>query len=279
MRPLQIDYQMKYRTKSILLWILSFILMAAAAIYQRMTGPTYPERGKTEIAGETIKYKLIRTWEGSTDAEITIEVENKNIEGKYRFKRYKSYDRWSEKPMQRRGDTLVASLPGQPAAGKVEYEIYLGSEGKFIKLEEEPLILRYKGVVPLFVLIPHIIIIFLAMLFSTRTGIEALINGRNLVNYSMWTLILLTVGGMIFGPIVQKYAFDAYWTGWPFGQDLTDNKTLLAWVMWLAAYFQVRNNHNKKGWVIAASVALLLVYLIPHSMFGSEIDYTEQAAN
>lgn len=270
---------MKYRTKSILLWILSFVLMAAAAIYQRTTGPTYPERGKTELGGETIKYKLIRTWEGSTDAEITIEAENNDIIGKYRFKRYKSYDTWSEKPMERRGNELVAYLPGQPAAGKVEYEIYLGTGGEFTKLEEEPLILRFKGAVPQFVLIPHIIIIFLAMMFSTRTGIEALINGRNLVNYSLWTLILLTVGGMIFGPIVQKYAFDAYWTGWPIGQDLTDNKTLLAWVMWIAAYFQVRNNPNKKGWVIAASIVLLVVYLIPHSMFGSEIDYTEQAVN
>lgn len=270
---------MNYLTKSILLWILSFILMAAAAVYQRMTGPTYPEHGKVEIAGETIKYKLIRTWEGSTDAEITVEAATRNIEGKYRFKRYKSHDTWSEKPMVRRGDELLAHLPGQPAAGKVEYEIYLGKNGEYKKLEEEPLILRYKGKVPQIVLIPHIIIIFLAMLFSTRTGIEALIKGRNLVKYTMWTLILFTVGGMIFGPIVQKYAFDAYWTGWPFGQDLTDNKTLIAWVMWIAAYFQVRNNPNKRGWVIAASVVLLLVYLIPHSMFGSEIDYTEQAAN
>ncbi len=267
---------MKYRTKSILFWILSFVLMAGAAIYQRMTGPTYPERGKVEINGETIKYKLIRTWEGSTDAEITVEAENRNIKGKYRFKRYKSHDTWSEKKMERRGDELVAFLPGQEAAGKVEYEIFMGTEGNLKKLEENPLILRYKGKVPDFVLIPHIIFIFMAMLFSTRTGIEAIINGRNLVVYSMWTLILLTVGGMILGPIVQKYAFDAYWTGWPLGTDLTDNKTLVAFVMWIAAYFQVRNNPSKKGWVIAAAIALLAVYLIPHSMFGSEIDYTQE---
>lgn len=267
---------MKYRTKSILLWILSFILMAGAAVYQRMTGPTYPAHGKVVIAGETIKYKLIRTWEGTTDAEVTVKVPDQKIEGKYRFKRYKSYDKWSEKPMVRKGDSLIAYLPGQAAAGKVQYEIYLGTNGNFTKLEEDPLTLRYKGAVPLWILIPHIITIFLAMLFSTRTGIEALINGRNLVNYTKWTVILFTIGGLILGPIVQKYAFGVYWSGWPFGQDLTDNKTLIAFVMWVTAYFQVRNNPNKKGWVIAASIVLLLVYMIPHSMFGSEIDYTQQ---
>lgn len=267
---------MKYGTKSVLLWILSFVLMAGAAVYQRMTGPTYPSRGKVEIADQVIKYRLIRTWEGETDARIAIEVPDETMGGKYRFKRYKSHDRWSEKPMLREGEELVAYLPGQPAAGKVMYEIYLKENDSFVSLTPEPLILRYKGAVPAMVLIPHIIIIFLAMMFSTRTGFEALIRGKNLVRYSFWTVILLAVGGMILGPIVQKYAFDAYWTGWPFGQDLTDNKTLAAFVLWVAAYFQVKFNPEKRGWVIAAAVLLLAVYLIPHSMFGSEIDYTQE---
>jgi hypothetical protein len=270
---------MKYRTKSILLWILSFVLMAGSAVYQRMTGPTHPDRGTVEIAGERIKYKLIRTWEGTTDAQVTVKVSNTDIIGKYRFRRYKSHDEWSEKKMERVGDLLVAALPGQDAAGKVMYEIFIGEGQDFKNLTDEPLILRYKGIVPLTVLIPHIILIFLAMMFSMRAGFEALINGRNLASISLWTVILLTFGGMIFGPIVQKYAFDAYWTGWPFGQDLTDNKTLAAFVLWIAAYFQVRNNPGKKGWVIAAAILLFAIYLIPHSMFGSEIDYTQEALN
>ncbi len=269
---------MKYQTKSILFWILSAVLMAGAAVYQRTTGPTYPVRGKAEIGTQKIKYKLIRTWEGTTDAEVRIKVSDENIVGKYRFKRFKSHDQWAEKAMLRDSNELVAYLPGQAAAGKVEYEVFLkgADQQQFTKLQEEPAVLRYKGRVPPWVIIPHILIIFMAMMFSTRTGIEAVINGRNLVNYSMWTVILLAIGGMTLGPIVQKYAFDSYWTGWPFGQDLTDNKTLAAFILWIAAWLQVRSNPNKKGWVIAAAIGLLAVYLIPHSMFGSEIDYTQQ---
>jgi len=266
---------MKYQTKSVLFWILSFILMAAAAIYQRTTGPTYPVRGKITVEGKEIKYKLIRTWEGTTDAEISVTVNDQETEGKYRYKRFRSNDEWTEKPMRRDGNNLIATLPNQEAAGKATYEIYLGKGDQMTKLEEKPLVLRYKGVVPLPVLIVHIIIIFMAMMFSMRTGIETLFKGKNLVKYSLWTVILLGVGGMILGPIVQKYAFDAYWTGWPFGHDLTDNKTLAAFVLWLVAWLQVRKNPNKRGWVIAAAVLLLMVYLIPHSTMGSEIDYTK----
>jgi hypothetical protein len=267
---------MTYKKKSILLWVLSFILMLVSAYYQRTTGPTYPKKGKVVISGETINFKLIRTWDTGSDAGVAVEITNTAITGKYRYKRYKSFDEWTEKPMLRKEEELVAYLPGLPAAGKVMYEIYLGDGVKYTKLTEEPLVLRYKGAVPLFILIPHIILIFVAMMFSMRALFEAFTKGKNLVNYALWTVILLTVGGMIFGPIVQKYAFDAFWTGWPFGTDLTDNKMLVAFLLWVVAYFMVRKNPEKRGWVIAAAAVLLLIYLIPHSMFGSEIDYTKQ---
>jgi hypothetical protein len=268
-----------YRVKSILFWTLSFILMAAAAIYQRSTGPTYPVRGTIMIGDEIVKYRLIRTWEGDTEATIRVKVENSAIEGKFRYKRFRSYDSWSEKlDMKRQGEYLAARLPNLPPAGKMKYEIYLGRDSQFQNLTASPPILRYKGVVPKWSLIPHIIIVFLAMIFSTRAGLEALIKGKNLVNYSFWTVILFGIGGMIFGPIIQKFAFDAYWTGWPFGTDLTDNKSLVTFIMWVIAWLLVRQNPQRRWWVFAAALVLILTYLIPHSMMGSELDFTELEA-
>lgn len=267
---------MSYKTKSLLFWLLSYVLMAVAAIYQRSTGPTYPVRGKIEIGGEKVKYRLIRTWEGNTDAAVKVKVNNKGTEGQYRFKRYKSKDEWSEmKPMVRDEENLVALLPNLPPAGKMTYEVYLGTDGNFTNLTSKPPVLRYKGVVPQAVLIPHIIIIFMAMMFSTRAGIEALIKGKNLVKYSLWTVILFGVGGMIFGPIIQKYAFGEFWTGWPFGTDLTDNKSLATFAVWVVAWLQIRKNPKRRWWVIAAAVVLIITFVIPHSMMGSEIDFTE----
>ena len=43
------------------------------------------------------------------------------------------------------------------------------------------------------------------------------------------------IGGMILGPIVQKYAFGEYWTGFPYGGDFTDNKMLIMWLAWAIA--------------------------------------------
>ncbi len=267
---------MKPYLRSLLLWLFSFLLTLTLAVYQRMTGPTYPVRGETVLGTQNIKFKLIRTFEGSDDAPVRIVVKDPAVTGEIRLRRYKSYDAWTTNPMTRSGDTLTALIPGQPAAGKVMYHITLIRGAERQLLNEEPAIIRFKGVVPKSVLIPHILIIFLAMMLSARTGLEALIRGKNTYILSWLTLLFLLVGGMILGPVIQKYAFDAYWTGWPFGQDLTDNKSLVAFIFWIIAVaIQVWNRKNRI-WPLIASIVMLIVFLIPHSVLGSEIDHTKK---
>ena len=268
--------------KSILWWIFAFIFTIGIAIYQRMTGPTYPERGTVTLNDNVIKYKLIRTADNDKDAEIAVEVANKSVTGEISYKRFKSHDSLTSIPLVRSGDKLVFMMPKQPAAGKMEYSISLSGNNEKVILTEKPVVMRFKGPVPTFVLAPHILLMFLAMLFSTRAGIEALRNGNRTYLYSLLTLVFLVPGGLILGPFVQNFAFGDYWTGWPmkgifhFG-DMTDNKTLIAGLGWIVAVIMLRRNHNARGWAIAAAIILLAVYMVPHSVLGSEIDYTQQS--
>ncbi len=78
---------------------------------------------------------------------------------------------------------------------------------------------------------------------------------------------------MVLGSIVQKYAFGAYWTGFPFGMDLTDNKTLIALLGWIAAAFAVEKNRQSMILIFAAAILMLGVYAIPHSLVGSELKH------
>lgn len=267
------------KKKNWIFWTLTIIITLVSVVYQRATGPTYPLKGKALIGNETISYKLLRSYGGPDNAEISIPEPGGRINGTFSFKRFKSHDEWTEVPMIHQGGKLVAYIPHQPPAGKVMYSITLSDGVTDVKLTEEPVVLRFKGHVPAGVLIPHIILMFLAMLLSTRTGIEALFNGSNTYKLALFTTISLIIGGLILGPMVQKHAFDAYWTGWPFKGlfnfgDMTDNKTAVAAIAWVLALVQARRNPPAKAWVIAAAVIMLLVYLIPHSMLGSEIDHT-----
>ena len=271
---------MSYRTKSIIFWVLALILTIALAIYQRVTGPTYPISGEVKIKDSVISYDLIRSHGGEGDAKVVIPVpENKNIRGDLTYRRYKSYDDWDTIPMKNSGDTLIASIPHQPRAGKVQYNIILQHNSQTIALQEEPVIIRFKGEVPSRVLIPHIFLMFLAMLFSMRTGFEALIRGKRTYLYTILTVTTLVAGGLILGPIIQKYAFGHFWTGWPVSNDLTDNKTLIAFIFWMIALITQFRNRKRKGWALVASILLIAVYMVPHSAMGSEIDYRKQEKN
>ena len=111
------------------------------------------------------------------------------------------------------------------------------------------------------------------MFLSTAAGLEALVKGKYIFQLTLWTSIFLFFGGMILGPVVQKFAFGEFWTGIPFGIDLTDNKTLIAMIAWLLALWKAKNEKSGRYWVIAAAIILLAVYSIPHSTLGSELNY------
>ncbi len=262
--------------RKLLLWLLAFFITIASAVYQRMTGPTYPLSGKAVLAGEKIRFELLRSYEITSDCPVIVRTVDAGIRGRLEYKRYKTSDAWTEALMTREGDRLVGYLPRQPMAGKLAYRVFLTTGAEEVSLTgEEQVIIRFKGGVPTPVLIAHVIFMFLAMLFSTRAGLAALDRKSHPRKLALWTVVFLFIGGFVFGPVLQKYAFDAWWTGFPFGFDLTDNKTLIAMVGWVAALVAGRKGKPARGWVLLASALMLVIFLIPHSLLGSELKYTQ----
>ena len=164
--------------KNWLIWIFAIVFTVVIAGYQRRTGPTYPMRVKKELGHTLIKADLTRSYDGQDDAKVILNLPDTSIHGKVQFRKFKSYDEWITAPMARKGDLLIASLPHQDISGKVMYYIKLTKGNEQVLLNDDAAVLRYKGHMPLLLLIPHIIIIFLAMLFSTITGLEMIINGN-----------------------------------------------------------------------------------------------------
>ncbi len=258
--------------KKTLIWIIAVVVTLAIAIYQRMTGPTYPVDSVTRVGEQTIEASLPRSHGGEYDCEIRIEAADPEIEGWIIFRRYKVPEPYDTIRMKRQGDALTASLPHQPPAGKLEYRVVLGHDGKSYPLNETPVVIRFKGGVPAAVLIPHILFIFTAQLLSLIAGLYVIFGFSRYKLYGILTLVFLLAGGFILGPVIQKFAFGALWTGFPSGQDLTDNKVLFAGIFWiLAVALNIRKDRPKLA--LIASIVFFLVTLIPHSMFGSELDY------
>jgi hypothetical protein len=258
-------------------WTLAVVITLVSAIWQRVSGPTYPVKGAVQVGTTTIQLKLERSHEITERQPVKVPVQDPAVTGAVEWRRFPSSDAWQREPLARQGDVLQAFIPPEPqplmpAAGKLEFQVHLAKGDAQVAFPERPAITRFKGPVSAWVLIPHVSAMFFGMLFSTRAALAALFGGDTR-RWGRLTVLLLVVGGFILGPIVQKLAFGAYWTGIPWGWDLTDNKTLFAGVAWLAAAWQMRNGRAGRAAAIAAAVITLVVFAIPHSVWGSEVKW------
>ena len=266
-----------------LLWVLAVVLMMTSAVYQRRTGPTYPLRGTVAISGATHSYKFLRSNNSTHDARVEFPRGTGEIDGRLFYKRYPTAEPFTEVLMVAEEDQLVGLLPAQPPAGKLEYYVQIGGPGGTVRIPEDPaenVIIRFKGAVPAAVLVPHILFMFFSMLIGMRAALGAIFAQDTMRRYAWIALIGISVGGMMLGPIVQKFAFGAFWTGFPFGFDLTDNKTLIMWTVWVVACLVIGRSPRKderlgRLAVVLAALVMTVVFLIPHSMRGSELDYDQ----
>jgi len=274
------------RTRSVLLWTAAVLLMAASLTYQRKTGPTYPLRGKAAIAGKEVTYSLVRSQETTHEARVALP--DAGVPGTLVWRHFPTQEAWVRQPLVQETKNgkaeLAGYLPIQPPAGKVEYTVEVGAGPELVRIpKSDPIVLRYKGPVPLTVLLPHVFMMFMAVMLGLRTALGSIF-GKAVPRRHLWvTLAFMTLGGLILGPMVQKAAFGAYWTGWPFGYDLTDNKTLLMWLACVVAALAAGpREHPREGWsrvgVALATVAMIVVYVIPHSLRGSQLDYSKVKA-
>ena len=269
--------------KKVLLWVLAVFLALAAMIYQRSTGPTYEYKGHLEHDGESYKYELLRSQETTEGAKITMPyVDGADYSATLHYKRYQTNDSLTALDFRLdENKQFVAQLPLQPAAGKMEYFVTGVLGGKEFNIPEtgaDTIVLRYKDPVSDFILIPHVTLMIVVIIFGIRAGLSAVFNDGSMRKWTVVAFFAMTLGGMILGPLVQKSAFGEYWTGFPFGGDFTDNKMLIMWVAWALALaiigFKPKKKENvSRVTVLIAAVVMTVVYLIPHSMGGSTLDY------
>lgn len=281
---------MKTRRYTFWYWVFAAVITLTAVIYQRTTGPTYPKKIHVKVNKQPFELKLVRSLALDERSAVKLKITDTTIAAKLYYRRFPSNQpyqvvdfTYEERPIHsfimntlfkvtsEKG--FFAEVPQQPAAGKLQYYIEITDKTETrTYFREQPVVIRFKGAVPLTVLIPHVLAMFIAMFLSNLAGAMAIRKHPQYKFHGVVTLVLLTIGGLILGPLVQKFAFGELWTGVPFGWDLTDNKTLIGFAFWLFAVWKNRKA-DQPGWVVLASLVLLLIYSIPHSMFGSELNY------
>jgi len=193
-------------------------------------------------------------------------------------------------PKKAGSDTLVADINGQPRGEKLFYyfevQDSLGTVVASLGTESKPLRLRFEGKVPGYIIGPHIFCMFAGAFFAFLAlfGALGLLRNPGEVNTVArkvgWTTLFIFLGGFPLGIMVARAAVGGSgWGGFPLGNDITDNKTLLIFLYWLllvilgkGSIFQKNPEKNlvkpeTYGKLTLVGFILLLgLYLIPHSL-------------
>lgn len=279
-KVIETESKKKINKVNLTLWIIAVIITALSILYQNTTGPTYPKKGNIVFTGKQIDYKLDRSALINKDCPVKIYTNDSLIKGALIWKRYNTQDNESSKPMRFENGYLVAELPVQEKmAMKLQYYVQLstlkpGTENVdqlgYVP-DKSGVVIRFRGDVPFMIILLHIIFIFAFELMSLKTGMEFFRKEPKYKKYTFWTLGLAIIGGFLLGPAVQYYAFNEWWTGFPFGFDLTDNKMLIAFAAWVAALVAIYKSKKPGYWVLGAAIITIGIFLIPHSVLSGNV--------
>ena len=151
--------------------------------------------------------------------------------------------------------------------------------------EGESLRLRYKGEVSTLVLVLHVIFMFGAFFFMVMAALcandlrKGIGTKKLTVKMVRWLILFTFIGGWPLGFILNAQRFGPVWEGFPFGYDVTDNKTQIMFVFWLMVVLlgwgsfigrsPETDRFGDREWSVAvliASVLSLAIFLIPHSL-------------
>ena len=266
--------------KSILFWSIALIITVISAVFQKMTGPSIPKSGSVIFDGKTISYKFEKSHSSSSNCPVEIVTGDPLIRGTLKWRvNYKDLDPFDSVKMS--GDEILrAELPAQSPRKKLQYFVELSkvnssSSSSLIPLTvssstmvpaEAPVIISFKGDVPLIIMILHIFAMFYAMMLSTRTALEIFQERPKIKSLALSTVVFLFIGGFVLGFLMNYFAYNQIWIGVPFGNDITSNKTLIAFAGWGLACFMIRKDAAPKLFAVLAALIMFIVYSIPHSV-------------
>ncbi len=275
--------------------LIAFIFTLLLLVVARNTTAVRPIHKTVEKGGILIEHDTVPKRRGEGDVVIPVKVSGADV--------VKLFYRIGKGEFQAVGmnlkevesDIFVATIPHHEKGTKAWYYIeaqkQIGDKKLAVTLPDrnspnfKPLLLKFQGHVPPYIILSHIFCLFAAIFFSILAAFSAvdLKKGKGTLKksiaFSLFTFIFLFVGFFPLGWALNYYTFGVLWEAFPFGSDVTDNKGQIAFLSWLVTLFLVkgtifRKNPSKnlvseKGYstaVIISFAITITMYLIPHSL-------------
>lgn len=263
--------------------IIAVVLTLIVIVSARRFGPNRPYEVKASSSSFTLSHEAPRGHSGEGPAELGLNVDfaggkaaDITVELLGRIKGEKEWE--TVEPTREESGTYLFEIPAKPWGTRYFYKFQgrLADDPPVTLCQEggEPMMVKFKGEVPAWILILHILAMFggfFLLIWSALHALRLAAGGDDegkAAPLAWWAWAVMFIGGVPLGFAMNWYAFGVVWEAFPFGRDVTDNKTQIALIIWGIAGLALTLKRSRKSGVFAAVAALLVLalFLIPHSV-------------
>jgi hypothetical protein len=275
--------------------LVTFIFTLFLLSFARKTTRVQSVHKTVEKDGIVMVHDTVPKKAGEGDAVIPVKViGSKEVKLFYKIgkEEFRSVDMGLK---EGENDVFVASIPYHKKGTQAWYYIEAQKQSKETKLTVslpdknspnlKPILLKFEGNVPPYIIVSHVFCNFAAIFFSVLAIFSAvdLKRGKSTLKksvlFSLLTFIFLFTGFLLVGSALNYFAFGVMWEAFPFGSDITDNKSQIILLFWAVTLFLIKgtifgknpskNLVSEKTYstmVIISFVVTVIMYLIPHSI-------------
>lgn len=249
--------------QSLILWTGAFIISFLFGFANRLISPEYPVTGSFGINMKKVIYKFEKVYRGNDNYIITVGTEADSLNGSVLWRLKESGSGWNTAPMKFSGNVLTGAIPRQPPSTLVEYRVKIWEDGKIYFLPIDGRItLKYLSSVPSSIMGFYFFTLYLALIFSVRTGLEYFNENQKIKKLSLFTIMLWIANVIVFNPVKRSYELSTRIGGTILPiTDLFDIRHISLLVIWILGIILIFNLKNYRIWGAIISGATIIAFL------------------
>ena len=249
--------------QSIILWIGAFVISFLFVFANRFISPEYPVTGSFGIDMKKVTYQFEKVYRGKDDYKIIIKTEIDSLNGSILWRVKNSNSGWNAEPMKYSDNTLTGKIPHQPPSTLIEYQVKVRKEGKTYYLPQNGKItLKYFSSVPPSIMGFYYLTLYLALIFSVRTGLDYFNENQKIKKLAIFTIMIWIANIIVFNPVKHTYELSTR-----IGSivlpitKLFDIQHITILIIWIIGIILIFNLKKYKIWAVIISGATLIAFL------------------
>ncbi len=235
--------------QSLILWIGAFVICFLFGFWNRLASPEYPVTGSFGINMKKVTFKFEKIYRGKNDYKIAVVTEADSLNGSIFWRLKNSNSGWNVIPMKLSDNTLSGEIPHQSPSTLVEYRVKVWKDSKIFYLPRSGKItLKYLSNVPSSIMFFYFLTLYLALIFSVRTGLDYFNENQKIKKLSLFTIMIWIANVIVFNPVKHSYELSTRIGGTILRItdlfDILHVTLLLIWILGVILIFNLKNYKN-----------------------------------